>query len=234
MSKIVTTSTDLSILTQFITGVLGVKGLFEDLEKMHQILKSVLLFEMIVQVIEFIYYIFIIRNAPLENMAAIRYFDWVITTPVMLVTSIVYYTYEEYLERYQNGETEYKEKLENLNFTDFIVNNKENISKIAFFNILMLIFGYLGEVGKIDKTTGFVLGTVAFVMAFNVVGSYAKNSKMGKTLFYIMFTLWATYGLAYLFDPVIKNTMFNTLDLFSKNFFGVYLYIKIIQNKSIT
>lgn len=234
MSKIVSTSTDLSIFVQFITGALGVKGLTETLEPMHQILKSVLLFEMIVQVIEFFYYIFIIRNAPLENMASIRYFDWVITTPVMLVTSIVYYTYEEYLERYQNGEIEYKQKLENLKFTDFVVNNKENIGKIVFFNMLMLVFGYLGEVGKIDKTTGFVLGTVAFVMAFNVVGSYAQNSKIGKVLFYIMFSLWATYGLAYLFDPVIKNTMFNTLDLFSKNFFGVYLYIKIIQNKSIT
>jgi len=38
-----------------------------------------------------------------------------------------------------------------------------------------------------------------------------------------------------LYDPINKNNMFNILDLFSKNFFGIYLYyfIQNINNKNL-
>ena len=35
---------------------------------------------------------------PLPQMAGNRYMDWVITTPLMLLTSIIYFKYEEHIE----------------------------------------------------------------------------------------------------------------------------------------
>ena len=45
-------TTDISIVIQFITGVVGLQGLFFNLSEKHQILKNVLTLEMIVQCIE--------------------------------------------------------------------------------------------------------------------------------------------------------------------------------------
>lgn len=235
MSHIVYNSTDASILAQFITGVVGIKGLYEKLEPEHEILRSVLGWEMIVQGIEILFYIFLIRKMTIGNMAATRYFDWVITTPTMLITSILYYKYEENLEKFQNtkGDKD-KEVLRNMSFVKFIKDNKENIIKIVFCNFFMLLFGYLGEIGIIDIKQSFVLGTVFFLMAFYIIyDNYAKYSKKGKQMFNILLGVWSIYGIAFLLNPIYKNTMFNGLDIVAKNFFGVYLYFKIKESQNI-
>jgi len=40
------------------------------------------------------------------------------------------------------------------------------------------------------------------------------------------------YGIAALFKNVIKNTMYNILDIFSKNFYGLFIsgYVFFINN----
>ena len=35
------------------------------------------------------------------------------------------------------------------------------------------------------------------------------------------------YGIASILNPYNKNNMFNILDIFAKNFFGLYLYYKV-------
>lgn len=221
-NKLVYNSMDWSIYAQVVTGILGFAGLEIKLENKHNILEKALELELIVQVIELAFYIFFLRKLAVENMAAVRYFDWVITTPIMLFTTVVYFKYEEYIENSQ-----YK-LLESLTLRSFFNENKDDVQNIMLFNFLMVLFGYLGETGKIGKIEGFVLGTIFFLMAFRIIYTkFAEKSKIGKAMFQILFAVWSLYGIAYLMDTNTKNTMFNGLDVIAKNFFGVFLFYKI-------
>jgi hypothetical protein len=215
-------TTDISILVQFITGVLGLQGLFINLSEKHQILKEVLTLEMIVQSVEFFFYIYFLRvmaTTDLHKMAAIRYFDWIITTPTMLLTTIIFYKYEEHIE---------KDSEKNLEFWEFVKTNKKNIIIIFICNFFMLLFGYLGEIGVIDIASSLIIGFLFFGMTFyTIYKNYAIHSKNAMKLFYFIFTVWGIYGIAALMSPYIKNNMFNILDIFAKNFFGLYLFYRI-------
>jgi bacteriorhodopsin len=48
-----------------------------------------------------------------------------------------------------------------------------------------------------------------------------------KAHFYYIFIIWGIYGIAAIMSPHTKNNMFNILDIFAKNFFGLYLYYRI-------
>jgi hypothetical protein len=216
-------TTDISILVQLITGAVGFQGLFLNLSEKHKILKNVLTLEMIVQCVEFFFYIYFLRSmttiTALPQMAALRYFDWIITTPTMLLTTIIFYKYEEHLEK--NIEN-------NLEFWEFIKTNKKNIITIFLCNFGMLLFGYLGEIGVIDMASSLIIGFIFFGMTFyTIYKNYAIHSKNAMKLFYFIFSIWGIYGIAALMTPYIKNNMFNILDIFAKNFFGLYLFYRI-------
>lgn len=217
-------STDLSILIQIITGLIGLQGIFLYLADKHIILREVLTLEMLVQFVELFFYIYFLRSMvsnELQNMAAMRYFDWIITTPTMLLTTIVFYKYEEHIEKNIN------KKLE---FWTFVKDNRDNIITIFVCNFLMLLFGYLGEIGVIDMMSSLTLGFLFFGMTFyTIYKNYAIHSKNAMKLFYFVFIVWGIYGIAALMSPYTKNNMFNILDIFAKNFFGLYLYYRIKQ-----
>jgi len=238
MTQLVYTSTNLSIIAQIITGIVGIDGLFRKLPDIHRILTSILGLETLVQVIELLFYIFIIRSSPLQNMASIRYFDWVITTPTMLITTITYFTYEKYLEKYNNLndkdplKQESKEQLKNLKFFEFVKDNKSNILTIVICNFFMLLLGYFGEIGYIDTWSSVIMGFVFLAMSFYVIyDKYAKFSQIGTKMFILLSIIWSSYGIAFLFNPVYKNISYNTLDVIAKNFFGIYLYFKILEKQ---
>lgn len=223
----------ISIFIQFITGIIAVQGLSIDLKPEHRILKNTLTFEMIVQVIQFVFYISVVKELSIHDMATGRYWEWFFTTPVMLITSIIYYKYEENLEKYtQSNLDSDKQTLADMSFTQFIHDNKDNIIKIVVFNFFMLLFGYMGETGNLTKIDGFLLGTISFLISFYVIyQNYAIKSRLGYQLFTILFIIWSIYGFAYLLKPIYKNIAFNILDIIAKNFFGIFLYYKILQIK---
>jgi hypothetical protein len=88
----------------------------------------------------------------------------------------------------------------------------------------MLIFGYLGEVNIIDTLSGVLLGFVPFLIYYYIIYvKYARESKDGWKLFWYFFTFWSLYGVVALLPYYIKNALYNILDLFAKNFFGLFL-----------
>jgi hypothetical protein len=222
-------TTDLSIIIQIITGIIGLQGLFINVTEKHEILKNVLTLEMIVQGIELIVYIYFLRimtTTSVHKMAEIRYYDWFISTPVMLLTTIILYKYEENLEN---------DVEKNLEFWDFVKTNKDNIITIFLCNFFMLLFGYLGEIGAIDMVTSLILGFIFFGMTFyTIYKNYAIHSKNAMKLFYFIFIIWGIYGIAALMPHHIKNNMFNILDIFAKNFLGLYLYYRINNVSQVT
>jgi hypothetical protein len=92
----------------------------------------------------------------------------------------------------------------------------------------MLFFGYLGEIGAIDSKLSLTLGFLFFGLTFyNIYINYAVKSKNATNLFYYVFIVWGLYGIAAIMSTDTKNNMFNILDLFAKNFFGLYVYYRI-------
>ena len=215
-------TTNFSIIVQIIIGLITFNSLFFKLGDEDKILIEILKIETIVQIIELFYYIVILKNVPenkIDNMASIRYFDWFITTPTMLLTTIIYFKYEEYKEKKR------KNSLRNLTLKTFIKDNQQNIIFIMICNFLMLLFGYLNEINYIDKTTGFIVGFIFFYLSFNnIYKYYAKKSKKGKYIYFFLLIIWSLYGFAFLLNANEKNIIYNILDIFSKNFFGLYLY----------
>jgi hypothetical protein len=221
-------STNLSIIIQILTGLIGIHGLFIRLPQKHKILQNILTLELIVQFVELFFYIFVLQSmvmTALPHMAATRYMDWIITTPTMLLTTIIFFKYEEHLENNN------KEKID---FWEFIKIHRNNIISIFVCNSLMLYFGYLGEIGAMDQKLSLTLGFLFFGITFYIIyKNYAIKSKIATKLFYYMFIIWAIYGIAALMPIYTKNNMFNILDIFAKNLLGLYLYYRItnISNK---
>lgn len=215
-------TTDLSILVQIITGIASLQGIFVKLPDKHKILNEVLALETVVQGVELFFYTYFLKSLALKalpQMARVRYFDWAITTPTMLLTTIIYFKYEEYLEQKS-------EKI--LHFSDFLIQNKENIITIVVCNFLMLLFGYLGEIGVINMTLSLIIGFIFFAYTFYLIyKDYAVKSKNSLKIFYFIFSVWSLYGIAAIFSPYHKNHIFNILDILAKNFFGLYLYYKV-------
>jgi bacteriorhodopsin len=219
-------STNVNIIIQLLTGLVGISGLVTNIPEKHKILQSILTLEMIVQFIELFFYIFVLQSmaiTALPQMASMRYLDWFITTPTMLITTILLFKYEEYLEN--NIEKK-------LDFWDFLITDRNNIIIIVVCNFFMLFFGYLGEKEIIDIKISIPIGFLFFGITFYYIyTNYAVKSKNATTLFYYMFAVWGTYGSAAVMPVDLKNNMFNVLDIFAKNFFGLYLYYRIMNIK---
>ena len=183
-------------------------------------LKYALNIEFLVSIVEIIIYIWIGTN--LVNFKSVmlkRYIDWFITTNFLLVSIAIVLEYYETKEQHLDYDV-----------NNVIIKNIPKYIPILIFNNLMLIIGYLGEIKKIDKKYSFTFGFLFFILSFYYLYKYfIKTSLFGKRFFYVITTIWALYGVSHILSEKIKNTMYNLLDLFSKNFFGIFLAFLILD-----
>jgi hypothetical protein len=207
----------LSIIVQIITGALEIIALFIKVESPYIILQQLLVLEVIVQIIEGFFYIWLLVNLnEVTNVTPKRYIDWSITTPTMLITLIIYLIYLEYREK---GKDTSK-----LSLLYLLVQHSPNISYILYLNWLMLIFGYLGDIKKIDTMTSVFLGFIPFLIYYYIIYvNYAVKSATGWKIFWYFFFFWSLYGVVATLPYYVKNMFYNILDLFAKNFFGLFL-----------
>lgn len=220
--KYIKKTTNLSILIQIITGIITLNGLTIKVNKKENILIDILKLETIVQFIELIFYLWMSQtNINIKTLASRRYIDWVITTPTMLLSTIMFMKYEEIKEKNIN---------KYLTSYNFIEEYKEDIKKILSYNLLMIIFGYLGEINKINKLYSISIGFYFFMLCFNLIYKrFAKYSKKGKKLYKFLFVVWGLYGVAAIFPNIEKNVSYNILDIIAKNFYGLYIYNEILN-----
>ena len=95
-------------------------------------------------------------------------------------------------------------------------------------NFGMLYTGYLGEKNTISKTTGCAVGFLFFISLFALIYfQFVKGSSklFNFILFGIYFVIWGIYGVVYLLDEEKKNIAYNILDLISKCFVGLGLWL---------
>ena len=225
----------LSLFVQIITGITDVYVLFTVTgEKL--ILKALLLLEIIVQAIEGTFYIWLASMfSTIKDVTPKRYFDWAFSTPLMLFTLC---TYLDYLKNEKQTSTEKmenktekgipkkenkKEDIINILFTK-LDENKNILIPIFILNWMMLLLGYLGETGVINNIYAVILGFIPFIAYYTLIYfNYAQYTNTGTVLFWFFAVIWAFYGNAALMSYYWKNITYNILDIFSKNFFGLYL-----------
>ena len=206
----------LSVLVQFITGILEISALFIKTPPKFLLLKQMMGLEVAVQFIEGSFYLYWLNHyTSIANITPIRYYDWVITTPTMLINLICY------LKFLQNTEQDFFEIIQDDFYTILIV---------LILNWLMLLFGYLGERFVMPITASVLLGFIPFLVYYYIIYSkYVTN--IGLPIFLYFFISWGLYGVAAMLPYKIKNTCYNMLDLVSKNFFGIFLIYMIFNNK---
>ena len=202
-----------SIIVQFITGLIDIHGITLNVKDEVLKLQDLLKIELSIQIVEFIFYIWLIFNLEKRNITKFRYVDWFITTPIMLVTLMIYYDKKSKTVK------------------DFLLDNQKEIISIIILNYFMLIFGLLGELEFINYNLGGVLGFFPFVVMFKIIYDKFVQQAENKGIFFYFVLFWSLYGLAYFMEYNLKNSMYNILDLFAKNGFGLFLVYILYQNR---
>lgn len=206
-----------SVYIQIATGLVNVYGLL--LSETNPMLRSILKWETGVQVIQLTFYVLALRYFyEINTIASMRYMDWVITTPIMLLTI--------------GGYMKYIQSKSGDSMSEFINKNGDILKKIVIYNFLMLLFGYLGEVGYMDFSLATTLGFIFFFLSFyTLYTGFAKENDEARNVFWIVFVVWSLYGVAAWLPKVEKNVSFNILDIFAKNAFGLFITYKVIQSR---
>lgn len=206
----------LSIIGQFITGAIEIAAVFIKVPTAYNLIRQLLLLEVSVQVIEGLFYGWLSFNfTKIKNVTPKRYIDWVITTPTMLIILIGYLIY---LDKRSTDETD------DLEFFSLLKENASVIVPVLLLNWLMLLFGYLGEMNIITPWMGILVGFIPFLMYYyKIFINYVSDSIRGQYLFWYFFIFWSLYGFVAILPYYIKNACYNILDLFAKNFFGLFL-----------
>lgn len=147
---------------------------------------------------------------PVKKINDMRYSDWVITTPLMiLVLSLV------------------------LSYENKVAIKLSSLFALLVFDLLMLVSGYLGEIGTISRASGTIAGYVGFFLLFGTLwNTYMSGSRVtnqSKLVFGIYFVLWTLYGVAYQANESTKMLTYNILDLFAKAFVGIFFWLYLAK-----
>lgn len=146
-----------------------------------------------------------------KEMTQLRYMDWSITTPMMLIVLCAALAY---------------------NIKKVVTFRV--ISIVIVLNYVMLYFGYLGEENTLDKYTAAGASFLAFFMMYLIVFYEYIQPKynLPNYVFYTLYlVVWATYGIVYFLEEETKNITFNALDVISKSLIGIglwFYYTRII------
>jgi sensory rhodopsin len=139
-------------------------------------------------------------GADLKKLTQIRYIDWSITTPLILLSILLFYN--------GGGAVDYKTYL-----------------AIAGLNAGMLYSGYLGETDVIHHMTGGILGFLFFGAMLTLFYTCCIPGSSNAVVFWIFALIWTLYGVAYYIeDEETKNISYNVLDITAKALFGVVLW----------
>ena len=214
----------ISIIVQIITGIIDIGAFFVKVPTMYSIIKQLLIIELVVQFVEGAFYFWLAYNfTKILNITPKRYIDWAITTPTMLITLMIYLIYLN--KRVEN-------KINELNLFTLLKDNLNVFIPVVLLNWLMLLFGYLGEMRIIPVLLGVFLGFIPFLIYYYIIYvNYVSQNASENLLFWYFFFFWSLYGFVAILPYYVKNSFYNILDLFAKNFFGIFLsYIIFFEN----
>ena len=207
------TSGVFSLVVQLLVGIIDYLAINIEIDKKDEFLKDLLKVEVVVQIVELIFYIWLFYyfHQVSKNITPFRYLDWGITTPLMLITLSGFLSYKEGTST---------------RLSEFVYNNAGPIVKIVLLNAAMLLCGLIGEFGYLSAYMASALGFIPFILNFNYIKDTflpSSEDKSKNALFYWFVFFWGLYGVFAVMSYKIKNTGYNILDIFAKNFFGLFL-----------
>ena len=212
-----------SLIIQVLVGIIDYLAINTEVNSKDELLKDLLKVEFVVQIVEFIFYVWLFYyfHKVSRNITPYRYLDWAITTPLMLITLSAFLQYD--------GTTPSR-------LSDFLSNNTGSVVKIVLLNAAMLLFGLIGELGYLTAYVSTALGFIPFALNFKYIKDTflpSDDDIFKNTLFYWFVFFWSLYGVFAVMDYKTKNVGYNILDIFAKNFFGLFLAY-VVWSKSKT
>ena len=154
-----------------------------------------------------------------ESPVVFRYVDWFITVPLQIV--------EFYLI-----------------LAAITVVRVQLFWKLLIASLVMLLGGYLGEIGALDYNFGFIVGFAAWIYIiyeiFNgeaATTAVASGNKAGlqafKALRLIVTVGWAIYPIGYLLgNSDALNITYNIADLINKAAFGLAIWAAAVSDSN--
>ena len=152
-----------------------------------------------------------VDNIPLEKINNMRYSDWIITTPLMLLALSMLLGYENKIP---------------VRFKPFLL--------VLFFNLLMLGFGYSGEIGLLNRNLASFMGFIFFFLTYGAIWKLfmtcSKATYQSKLIFWLYLGLWSLYGVFYHTNEATKMIGYNMLDLTAKAFVGIFFWLYLTKS----
>jgi bacteriorhodopsin len=148
---------------------------------------------------------------PIKKINNMRYIDWSITTPFMLLVLSMVLGYENKVI---------------VKFTPFVLT--------MFLNFAMLAFGYSGEIGLLNKNIAGFMGFIFFFLTYGTIWKLfmtgSKITVQSKFIFWTFLGTWSLYGLFYYTNEATKLIGYNILDLISKAFVGIFFWLYLTKS----
>jgi bacteriorhodopsin len=150
-------------------------------------------------------------NIPIEKINTMRYIDWAITTPFMLLALSMVLGYE----------------------------NKITVKIYPYLltlalNFGMLAFGYLGELKLINRNIASFIGFIFFFLTYGAIWKFfmtgLKVTAQSKFIFWTFLVTWSFYGVFYHTNEYTKMIGYNILDLISKAFVGIFFWLYLTKS----
>ena len=229
----------LSMIVQAVALGLSIYALVDAGTTKPPLLSSILILELVVQGVELLWYMVVgaLYYFGRNNIGVeYRYWDWVVTTPTMLISVLLFLWY--------------------LKCNLFTIENIfADTTKIVYLSVsvglnwVMLAMGYVYE-AKMERVTnildsvlgtgtGLWLGFVPFIGSYVPIFLAMVDSKDAVAYFVaiLTFCIWFLYGVVALLyskpgDALLKNTFYNLLDIVSKNLAGISVAIVTLMYTS--
>jgi bacteriorhodopsin len=152
-----------------------------------------------------------VDDLPLAKINNMRYSDWIITTPFMLLALSMLLGYENKIP---------------VKIKPFLL--------VLFFNLLMLGFGYSGETGLLNRNLASFMGFIFLFLTFGTIWrlfmTSIKTTYQSKLIFWLYLGLWSLYGVFYHANEAIKLIGYNMLDLTAKAFVGIIFWLYLTKS----
>jgi len=151
------------------------------------------------------------KTIPIEKINNMRYCDWVITTPFMLLALCMLLGYENKIQ----------------------VKMYPYLLAIAF-NFVMLAFGYIGELRLLNRNIASFMGFIFLFLTYGTIWKLfmtgSKITYQSKFVFWIFLGVWSLYGVFYHTDEYTKMLGYNILDLIAKAIIGLFFWLYLTKS----
>jgi len=186
-------------------------------------LRRILMIEIIITgVSTFMYYLFTSNISQYFNTVQVpgtdinlnvvnilRYNGWAITTPLMLIALCLV-----------------------LSSSTKVPLNPILVFTIILLDYIMLLLGYLGELGIMDRFAAMVLGFIPLIIIFYLIFSAFMINTINPfnyIIYFIYVIIWAGYGVAYILDDKTKNIVTNIFDGIAKGLVAILLSLAYLS-----